>query len=182
MEVAIAALRAGMPVVLFPEGTRSEDGSMGPLRRGIVLIARQSGCPVVPVYIDGAFECWPRRRRWPQPGHVQVLVGEPIRYGADAGAREREKGSGVSSGNVQNGPLPAPPSRRRDSLREAAADADSEGTGRGGRAMSSEFLEALGEAFRALESEARRLRPVRGEGRFRGAPLDFEFRGEGSGS
>ena len=53
IERSLAVLRAGRPLVLFPEGTRTEDGQLGELKRGIELVARQSGAPVVPIWVDG---------------------------------------------------------------------------------------------------------------------------------
>jgi 1-acyl-sn-glycerol-3-phosphate acyltransferase len=72
-----AVLRAGKLVVLFPEGTRSRDGRMGPVKRGVDLISRPTGSPVVPTFIDGSFEAWPRTggiRIRP----IRVFFGPPI--------------------------------------------------------------------------------------------------------
>jgi 1-acyl-sn-glycerol-3-phosphate acyltransferase len=71
-------LRAGALITVFPEGTRTEDGSVGPMQSGVVLIARKAGVPLVPVALLGAFECWPRTSRLPRPGPVVVAYGEPL--------------------------------------------------------------------------------------------------------
>jgi 1-acyl-sn-glycerol-3-phosphate acyltransferase len=74
----IRRLKAGWAVLVFPEGTRTEDGSIGPFLPGAILPAKKCGAAVVPMAIDGAFECWPRDRKLPSPGSVRVIYGRPI--------------------------------------------------------------------------------------------------------
>jgi 1-acyl-sn-glycerol-3-phosphate acyltransferase len=74
----IAHLEAGDLVAIFPEGKRSEDGTLGPFRAGALLAARQAGVPIVPVGIRGAFEAWPRDRRLPRPRRIAARVGTPV--------------------------------------------------------------------------------------------------------
>jgi 1-acyl-sn-glycerol-3-phosphate acyltransferase len=71
-------LKAGKLVLAFPEGTRTEDGSVGPMRAGVVLLARKARVPIAPMLILGAFESWPRTARLPRPHPVLVAYGEPI--------------------------------------------------------------------------------------------------------
>jgi len=71
-------LRAGYVVVTFPEATRTQDGRIGPMRPGTVLLAQRARATIVPVCIDGAFEAWPRGRALPWLGRVVVMYGEPI--------------------------------------------------------------------------------------------------------
>ncbi len=71
-------LRRGELVLIFPEGTRTEDGELQPLKPGFLAVARRSGVPLVPVGIDGAFQAWPRQRRWPGFGLVRMHVGPPL--------------------------------------------------------------------------------------------------------
>jgi 1-acyl-sn-glycerol-3-phosphate acyltransferase len=79
MRAALAELAAGRCVLVFPEGTRSSDGGMQPFRRGVLLLQRRAGVPIVPLGLDGASEAWPRGRRCPRlGGRVRVEVGEPI--------------------------------------------------------------------------------------------------------
>ncbi len=65
-------------LLMFPEGTRSEDGRLAAVKRGVELIAGPSAAPVVPAYIDGSFESWPRHRRLPRWHPVRVFFGDPI--------------------------------------------------------------------------------------------------------
>jgi 1-acyl-sn-glycerol-3-phosphate acyltransferase len=78
VRTAIRLLRAGEPLVIFPEGGRSPDGGLQPFRPGAFRIALQADVPVVPVTIAGAWEAWPARRRWPRPGRVRITYHPPI--------------------------------------------------------------------------------------------------------
>ena len=75
---ALRRLKSGAVVLVFPEGTRTRDGSIGPLQGGPATIAARAGVPILPLVIDGAFEAWPRRRRLPRPGRVRVACGRPV--------------------------------------------------------------------------------------------------------
>lgn len=77
---AVAVLRKGWPLVVFPEGTRTRDGRMGPLRRGVSLLAVRAGVPVLPARIDGAFLVWPRQHRLPRSGKIRVAFGPLLLY------------------------------------------------------------------------------------------------------
>jgi len=84
----IEALRQGAALVLFPEGTRTANGSLGVFNSGIAAVAWRADVPVVPAYIDGAFECWPRHRRLFTFAPVRVAFSPPIRPdGPSKGAR-----------------------------------------------------------------------------------------------
>lgn len=78
MKGALSCLRQGLPLVLFPEGTRSADGRLLPGKRGIGLLAAKARVPVVPCRIFGTLEAWGRNRR-PRPGTgIAVCFGPPI--------------------------------------------------------------------------------------------------------
>lgn len=76
----VATVQSGEVLALFPEGTRTRDGSIGEMRGGLGFLARRAGVPVVPVLVEGAFEAWPRGRRLPRRGRVRVAFGRPVRY------------------------------------------------------------------------------------------------------
>jgi 1-acyl-sn-glycerol-3-phosphate acyltransferase len=63
MKKVISILKAGNGVCLFPEGTRSSDGKIAAFKPGFGLLCRRGKAAVVPVVIDGAFECWPRHKK-----------------------------------------------------------------------------------------------------------------------
>lgn len=54
------ALAAGDCIAIYPEGTRSRDGRLGPLKPGVAVLATTTGCPVIPVRLDGIFEALPK--------------------------------------------------------------------------------------------------------------------------
>lgn len=73
-------LEEGHALWVFPEGTRSRDGSLGVARDGVSLLALRSGAPIVPVGIAGSYDVWPRGQKLPHPGgRVTVRVGTPFR-------------------------------------------------------------------------------------------------------
>jgi cytidylate kinase len=82
-------LRAGGIVTLFPEGTRSRDGKLGPLKPGIAVLVQRTGVPVVPAGLAGTFEIWPRSRRIPVPHPIRIHYGAPI-YPADLAGLDSE--------------------------------------------------------------------------------------------
>lgn len=71
-------LKSGELVLIFPEGTRTRDGEMGPLKPGFISLARRSGVPLIPVGLDGAYQAWPRTARFPRLGRIAVVIGKPI--------------------------------------------------------------------------------------------------------
>jgi len=76
---AIEELRAGRSVLIYPEGSRSQDGMVQEFREGVALLIRRAKVPVIPMGIEGAHDAWPRGRRFPRPfGRIEVEVGEPI--------------------------------------------------------------------------------------------------------
>jgi 1-acyl-sn-glycerol-3-phosphate acyltransferase len=79
LDAVLAALRQGKACAIFPEGTRSRDGELQPFKAGVVLLARLSRAPVVPVWIDGTFQAWPRHAKLPRfSGRITTYYGEPI--------------------------------------------------------------------------------------------------------
>ncbi|MFW5857124.1 MAG: lysophospholipid acyltransferase family protein [Planctomycetota bacterium] len=78
-----AKLETGACVTLFPEGTRTETGRMGPVKRGVGMLAVRSGAPVLPVYIGGSFESWPKGRGQPRRFPLRVETGTLLRVADD---------------------------------------------------------------------------------------------------
>jgi len=75
----VALLRAGELVLIFPEGTRTETGDVGEFKRGVGLLLKRAGTPVIPAAIVGAFEAWPRSRKRPRLfSRLGVKYGPPI--------------------------------------------------------------------------------------------------------
>jgi 1-acyl-sn-glycerol-3-phosphate acyltransferase len=63
--------------VLFPEGTRSRDGSMRPFRAGLGMLVAQTQVPVVPCYLEGCFQAWRPESKWPRRWPIRLHIGEP---------------------------------------------------------------------------------------------------------
>jgi len=79
LKEGLRRLRCGDAVLIFPEGTRSPDGEIHPFRKGFRMLAVRSQAVIVPVAIDGAYQSWPRSRKFPRPGRVRVHFGQGIR-------------------------------------------------------------------------------------------------------
>ena len=87
---SLRRLKRGEMVVIFPEGTRTGDGEIAPFRPGFTALAVRSGAAILPVAIEGAFQVWPRWRKFPGLGHIEVRYGRPILPAEFAGCDERE--------------------------------------------------------------------------------------------
>jgi len=74
----IEHLRQGDCLCIFPEGTRTSDGHLQPMRAGALLAARKAGVPILPVGIRGTYDAWARRHRLPRPRRVGLRFGKPV--------------------------------------------------------------------------------------------------------
>ncbi|TVP80291.1 AMP-binding protein [Thioalkalivibrio sp.] len=86
LAIAAACLERGHSLIWFPEGERSPDGKLQRLRPGIGLVLAAQPVPVIPVWIDGTWEVMPPGQRFPRPGKVRLIIGDPISpdsYGTD---------------------------------------------------------------------------------------------------
>jgi len=70
----------GYSVLVFPEGRRTQDGSMSPFRAGIGLLANSLGVPIVPIKIDGLFALKKAHKKIARPGTITVWIGDAIRF------------------------------------------------------------------------------------------------------
>jgi 1-acyl-sn-glycerol-3-phosphate acyltransferase len=79
IEYAASLVRDGVSIYLAPEGTRSRDGSINPLKKGGFHLALGTQAPIVPVAIRGTIDILPRGARVMQTGQaVDVTIGRPI--------------------------------------------------------------------------------------------------------
>lgn len=67
-----------MRYIIFPEGTRSRDGSLQRFKPGIGMLVAGTSVPVFPCAIVGAFDAWPAHEKRPRGGRVTLHVGAPI--------------------------------------------------------------------------------------------------------
>ncbi len=84
-----AALRAGEPAAVFPEGTRAHGPTIAPLFDGTAYLAVKLGCPIVPVGIGGSEQILASGKKLPRLHRVSVRVGVPIMPPPDASTRRR---------------------------------------------------------------------------------------------
>ncbi|MDT0395597.1 MULTISPECIES: lysophospholipid acyltransferase family protein [Streptomyces] len=77
---AKSLLHRRVPILIFPEGTRSRDGSLGAFKPGAAALASSAGLPVLPVAVIGAYAAHPRGANWPRKGRppVGVAFGHPL--------------------------------------------------------------------------------------------------------
>ena len=80
----IKELKSGNPVLIFPEGQRSESGEMLKGEAGVGLVIAKSKAPVLPVRIFGAYEAFPRGSKFPKLfTRITINVGDMIKFGED---------------------------------------------------------------------------------------------------
>ncbi len=94
LRVCEEAVRAGEPVVLFPEGTRQSGSTVQPLFEGAAFVAARAGVPIVPVGIGGSEWAMPKGKKRILPVKVVMVVGPPLP------APERPSGGRVSRRSV----------------------------------------------------------------------------------
>ncbi len=91
IKAVIGRLREGNGVCLFPEGTRTRDGKISAFRPGFGLLCRRGGAGVVPVVVEGAFECWPRQKKLFSVGsEISVCYGKAMGAEEIKGMSDRE--------------------------------------------------------------------------------------------
>jgi 1-acyl-sn-glycerol-3-phosphate acyltransferase len=78
LDQIVGILKSGESVMIFPEGTRSRDGSLGKFKRGSLMAALKSGAPVVPIAIDGSYNIMPKGTYLVRPSRIRLSVGKPI--------------------------------------------------------------------------------------------------------
>ena len=78
LKKAAAKIRAGTPVLVFPEGTRSPDHKLGPFKKGGFMLALEAQVPVVPLSIVGSHPMMPKDRYTFARSDVTIVVGDPI--------------------------------------------------------------------------------------------------------
>ncbi len=74
----VAALKAGMPLMVFPEGGRSPDGHLQATASGCAFMAIRAGVPLVPIALVGTYELLPMHVYALRPRPLKMVVGDPI--------------------------------------------------------------------------------------------------------
>ncbi len=78
MREAVRRIAAGTSVVIFPEGTRSPDGTPQAFKTGSFTLALQAQVPVVPLAIIGSGDVMPKHSRWIRGGHIRLAIMPPV--------------------------------------------------------------------------------------------------------
>lgn len=74
----VEKVKEGCSIIIFPEGTRSEDGTLGPFKKGSNLIANRSNSPMVPVTITGSSDIIKKGSFLINPGSVQIILSPAV--------------------------------------------------------------------------------------------------------
>ncbi len=80
LKTVIRLLKSGGCTIMFPEGTRTSDGQLGPARAGVGFIVAKSLAPVVPMRVFGAYDAFPRTAKFPRSGTITIVIGEPMHF------------------------------------------------------------------------------------------------------
>lgn len=90
-KLVLNRLSQGRPVLVFPEGTRSKDGELQGPKSGIGFLQTVSGARILPCYVKGSMEAWPRHSRFPRPGHISVYFGKTLSFDNKSSGGKKER-------------------------------------------------------------------------------------------
>ena len=97
LKALLRILRAGECALVFPEGTRTPDGTLQLGLPGVGLLIAKTRAPVVPMRIFGAHDVWPIHGKLRLSGKITIVVGEPIYFSeADVQGGGRDLYAGLS--------------------------------------------------------------------------------------
>ena len=89
LEIAQQSLQNGVSLVVFPEGTRTADGSIGKFKRGAFQIASELNLPIVPMTLNGSYERLRKGSFLVEPGLIELIIHAPIIWEARDEAAQR---------------------------------------------------------------------------------------------
>ena len=78
MRAGAFGLRQGRPLILYPEGERSIDGTPRIFKKGAAILSIHMQVPIVPIAIEGFYEAWPRNQPFQGFKPLKIMFGDPI--------------------------------------------------------------------------------------------------------
>jgi len=87
----LSLLKSGKAVLVFPEGTRSTDGTLGKAHDGAGFIAFNANVPTIPVYVKGSSKLFPRHAKWVRRAKLTVTFGEALDFTAARELKNRRE-------------------------------------------------------------------------------------------
>ncbi|MGC1225346.1 MAG: AMP-binding protein [Candidatus Sulfotelmatobacter sp.] len=88
MRASAFGLRQGRPLILYPEGERSIDGTPKVFKKGAAILSIHMQVPIVPVAIEGFYEAWPRNQSFRGFVPLEITIGDPIYPPPESAASE----------------------------------------------------------------------------------------------
>lgn len=88
---AIRRLKSGELIVIFPEGSRSSDGSFLDAKRGVGVLSAMCGVPVIPTFIKGTEKALPVGAKFLKPSKIKVIFGKPMSFDKGTDKQLHEK-------------------------------------------------------------------------------------------
>jgi 1-acyl-sn-glycerol-3-phosphate acyltransferase len=89
MRAGAFGLRQGRPLILYPEGERSIDGTPRIFKKGAAILSIHMQAPIVPIAIDGFYEAWPRNKSFQGFAPLKIRFGDPIIPPPESAASEK---------------------------------------------------------------------------------------------
>lgn len=78
MRQAISTLKGGTSIIVFPEGTRTDDGHLGRFKKGAYTLAAMLKVPVVPLTLEGPYKVMPKGSKIVYPHRMKITIHKPI--------------------------------------------------------------------------------------------------------
>ncbi len=112
LKTAIRILQKGHRLLIFPEGSRSPDGTLLPAAGGAGLVVAKARVPVVPIRLFGAYEALPYGAAKPKLTTVTAVIGHPLHFPESEFPTTKEGYQEISNGIMSAiAALPCPPDR-----------------------------------------------------------------------
>lgn len=91
LKYGVNILKKGKALVIFPEGTRSPDGSLQKAEPGIGFLARKADVPIIPAYLSGTDKVLPKGENRPKFAKVKAIIGKAVDVSESIKINEKRK-------------------------------------------------------------------------------------------